>query len=223
MCRVKWTDIEIQWLKRGMDKYADEKYSGVKGQRWKRILHDPDFDFDMTTRNSVSLKDKWRQLCAKDNTLNAPPRARKKARKWTPAEVKEMEKAMRKYGGKEYDNIKGARFETIVNDDKIDLKFRNKAAIRDKWRQLQRAKNKKKAPKKKKSTRPKKSKNSYIQFFSNNFSSMKAKYKDESVTDITKRISKMYSKLSAAQLRKLKRAADVVYQKSRSFAHRHTV
>ena len=62
--RVRFTQAEEDFLREGVVKYDGD------ATKWRKILDDPNFHFH-ESRNTVDLKDKWRNILKKDGAEEA--------------------------------------------------------------------------------------------------------------------------------------------------------
>ena len=62
--RVRFTQAEEDFLREGVARHDG------KAAKWREILDDPDFLFH-ESRNTVDLKDKWRNILKKDGAEEA--------------------------------------------------------------------------------------------------------------------------------------------------------
>ncbi|CAL1399761.1 unnamed protein product [Linum trigynum] len=68
--KQRWTEEEEGALLAGVSKYGPGK--------WKNIIKDPDFAPLLTHRSNIDLKDKWRNMCANNGSIERSKRGRVK-------------------------------------------------------------------------------------------------------------------------------------------------
>ena len=71
---MRFTQAEEDFLREGVVKYDGD------ATKWRKILDDPDYHFH-ESRNTVDLKDKWRNILKKDGAEEADWAERRRARR----------------------------------------------------------------------------------------------------------------------------------------------